>query len=236
MIETVEFGDLVLSDFGEVIDVQRTMAGIEPTVEAVSGRDGDALRGVRLTQPEVSVLLVARFSGMQLRRRLVRELSPRLLSKEFQRLAFASDEGLYYKAVLAERPDLSEFVNAGTLRLKFLVDGSAMYGKTRTKSMTTTTTIEVGGTYPTPLKISGTASPSNGHLSVSMDGMDFVKVPMSGSATVEIDCGRRTCKVAGVTKQVTLDSDWLVPDAGSHTLAFASGSGTLTVEWTERWL
>lgn len=236
MIETVTFGDVVLSDFGRVIDVRRTPAGIQPSLEEVSGRDGSVLKGVRLSQPEVSFLLLTRNVSYTQRRMLVRTLSPLLLVQEVQPLAFESDEGLYYRAMLSERPDFSEYVNAGTMRMKFWVDGVAMYGRTMTAQMTGTTTIKVRGTYPTPLRISGTATPSNGYLSVRLDDRDQLSVPLSGTSSVDIDSGARTCKVAGVTSQITLDSDWLVLDAGEHTLRYNAGSGTLTLEWTERWL
>lgn len=236
MIETVTFGDLVLSDYGEVVDVRRTPAGIELSTEQVAGRDGDVLKGARLKQPEVSCLLVAKHVGVQRRRRLVRLLSPLLLATEFQRLAFSSDEGLYYRAILSQGPELSEYVNAGTLRLTFMVDGAAMYGDTVSKPMSGTTAIRVNGTYPTPLRISGSATPSGGYFAVRLDGADFARVAMSAAGAIDIDSGARTCKVAGVTKQLTLDSDWLVLEAGNHTLTFDAGSGDLTLEWTERWL
>ena len=236
MMETVTFGDCVLSDFGIVTDIRRSTAGIEPVIESVSGRDGGVVRGVRLTQPEVSCLLVAKHVGMHDRRRMVRLLSPKLLGKELQTLSFSSDEGLTYRAMLSQRPDFSEYVNAGTMRLTFFVDGAHMEGRTVGVDVSGTTRINVEGTYPTPLRISGTATPSNGYFGIRMDDGDFIHVKMDDAASVEIDCEARTCKVAGVTRQITLDSDWLVPEPAEHTLSFDNGSGSLRVEWTERWL
>lgn len=236
MIEHVTYGGTDLSELCIVAGVERTFPSVEASTTDVSGRDGVVLTGVRLKPPEVKVTLVLKDMDRRTMRGAVRMLSTVLMNKEPQRLEVESDGGLWCTAIVSGRPDLRELVNSGSVTVTFLVTETAMRGRHVSIQTSGTKTFRIDGTYPTKLRVSGTVTPSSGQFGVRLDGQDFMRVEMSGRAAVVMDSETRTCTVAGVTKQLTLQSDWLEPDTGEHTLTFDAGSGTITVEWDERWL
>lgn len=236
MAEVVTFGDCTLNDYGIVVGVQRNMPGVELTMEQIAGRDGDVFKSARLVQPDISVLLVLRNVDAAGIREVIRDLSAEVLGTEPKALSFSSDDGLYYMAVLTDFPEVQEMVNAGSIKLTFKPVTPYLYGDTKTVSMSGTKNIQVSGSYRTPIRAYGTATPANGYFGIRVDDGDYVHVAMSGAGAVDIDSENRTCSVLGNTKQPTLDSDWLEVDAGPHVVTFDNGSGSLTLEWTERWL
>lgn len=236
MIEKVRFDGHLLNELCIPLVSQRSPAGVEVNTEDILGRDGKTVTSARYLPPEVTLVLVAPDADVYERRRLVRALSPILLTKEPKRLEISSDDGLSYMAMVNDRPEFTELVNGGSMEVTFLVTSVAMQGKDTSVRMTGNTTLLIGGTYETPLRIAGTVTPSNGYFGIRMDGSDFIRVAMDSQGTIEVDCSERTCKVNGIARQITLDSDWLVPSAGRHELSFDPGSGDVTVGWTEMWL
>lgn len=237
MIDVMTFGGKPISDAFQVIDVQRSMAGIDIKKASVSGMDGMILDRATLSSPTVEVKLLVKNADVGERRERVRELSSMLLTKEPSKLAFASDGGLYYKrAIVNGVPKVDEAITSMLVTVTFAVSEAAMYGKHVKRSMSGTTSVKVSGTYPTAVYMSGTATPNSGIWGVRVDNGDFVHLELSGSRQVIIDSAERVCKVAGATSQITLDSDWIELEAGTHSFAFDNGSGSMTLEWDERWL
>ena len=236
MIELVRFDGHLLNDLCIPLVANRSFAGVEAVTEDIPARDGTVLTSARFLPPEVTLVLVAPDSDVHERRRLVRELSPILLTREPKRLEISSDDGLAYMAIVNDRPDFTELVNGGSVEVEFLVTSAAMVGDDRSVQMTDDVSISVGGTYETGLRITGTVTPDDGYFGIRMDGGDFIHVAIESQGVVDIDCSERTCKVNGVARQITLDSDWLIPSAGRHELTFDAGSGDLMVGWTEMWV
>lgn len=239
MIEQVWYGDTCLSDLCLVVDVQRSFPKLEVKTVQVPSTDKQVLTSATRVPPTISAKLVMTEADTVAMREIVRELAPILMSKEPHDLSFESDGGLYYRAIVDGMPKIQELITSGSITVTWNALDAYMHGPTSQVTMTGTKTITVNGTERTPLLISGTCTPSSNYFGIKVDDQYFAMVKTltnSSNQTIVIDCGNRTCKLNGVTKQLTLESDWLVLDAGEHTLAWKQGTGNVTVSWEERWL
>lgn len=102
-------------------------------------------------------------------------------------------------------------------------------------------TISVAGTLPATLSIvaaSAVRSPSSLVWGLRFDEGEALRVDTGSeyARSVEIDCGRRTCRVAGATAMITPTSVWPSLTPGEHTVRMDQGSGAATLTWQERWL
>lgn len=237
-MESVTYGGDVLTDVYTVLS-ERGVPKPAATVQDVPMLDGIHSRGVAYLPPDVVLNIYALDMPRAERRAAAHDLAGRLLSRDFRRLEFGDDGGLYYMAMPSGELDFHEFVRAGRLVVPMLVRDAAMYGETRRATLSGSASVEVGGNHPAYVRITSTnaAASSSGYWGVRIDGRRYVRVPLQGTgATVAIDTEARTAKVNGANAMVTLDSDWLELSPGERRLVLDQGSGEATVEWTERWL
>lgn len=219
----------------------RPMSKLDVQLEHVSGTDGFMALGASILPEPVTVKLVAPNAGQRERRALARWLGSVLYAKEPKKLSLSSDDGLWCYAMLAKRPDLSEFVTSGSVMVSWQPMHAAMYGQHRSEVVPSggSVTVNVRGTYPTPLRITAAAATrdaSTGLWGLLLDNDKFLQVPLTTTSTLDISCEDRTCIVGGYVTLPTLESDWLEVDNGTHVLENYLGGGACTVEWYERWL
>lgn len=243
MIEDVIFNGIRLSDYFDVINVNRPNAAtVSETVE-VSGRDGVVLTGSAMGAVTISVTIMMREPTVSGRRARMREVQALLSTDDEVPLEFSEDEGLYYMAKLDGEMPVKEHVRSGALEVNFTAFDPVMYGRTRSVTVPSGGSVSfvVDGTYRTMPRISGSVSGSSqtGNLwGLRLDDAASIRVPMGGTAqkTIEIDCSTRVSKVGGVLTLPTMQSDWFALTAGkSHTLTNDIGSGSCVVTWDERW-
>jgi hypothetical protein len=191
----------------------------------------------------LSFTLVFRGSSPTERQAFVRELASVLMVKEPVRVAFSSDNGLYYEAVTEGALDFASFIEGGALTVNMHALSAALYGVERSVTVPSggSATLMVGGSYPTNPTITASAAlvnSSTGLWGVRLDAGDFLRVAATKNANhaVSFDCETRVTQVDGATKIPTLDSDWLALTPGIHTIANDAGTGACVVSWRERWV
>ena len=159
------------------------------------------------------------------------------------RLVLPDTPDRYYLAIPDGQLDLQRGIEGEITRISFTIVDPIAYGfqqRTVTVPSGGSVTFNVGGTYATKPRVQATAVRNSSSLvwGLQLDGDDYVHVATgnaSGRVTV-IDCDSRTVTVSGNVSIITLDSDWLEFEPGSHTLAMDNGTGAATVTWYERWL
>ena len=240
MTEEVTFNGVTISDFYQVAAVQRPIAGRSVVTDNISGMDGtkivtSSMNGVTL------VLSLVVDGGSEEMREAMRSLAPMLHTEGPEILAFASDNGLYYKAMISEVA-FTEHVRSGILNVNFVMERPIMYGDVQSVTVPSegVKTILVGGTYPTAPKASGTVNGSSNDnvWGLSLDNGRHIHI-VTGSTNgiaVSIDCEERTATLAGATCLPTLDSDWFELYPGEHVIQNDVGSGSCTFEWQELWV
>lgn len=240
-MESVAFNGVELTGKYKVL-VIRGLPPMQVEAEEVPGFDGYVVKGAKRMPPEITLRFVMGPTPNYRMMERIRELSALLDVREPKRLEFGEDGGLWCMAMPNGSIEWARHVSSGSVDVPFLVTETAMYGKTRTVTVPSGSSVEfmVGGTYPTKPEIAANAvrDASSTVWGVRLDEGDFIHVATgTGSAAqVSVDCGKRTCKVAGATNLPTLDSDWLEFSPGKHTLRMDNGTGAATVTWIERWL
>ena len=161
---------------------------------------------------------------------------------EPKKLVLPDTPDRYYMAVPNGSLDITRYCDSETASVTFDIVDPIAYGREVTVTVPSggSVTFNVGGTYKTKPRIESSAVRNSTALvwSLKLDNADHIHVA-TGSAdptTVKIDCDERTCKVANQVSMITLDSDWLEFEPGSHTLAMDYGTGAATVTYSERWL
>ena len=241
MIDKVSYTGYVLSDFLQVISVEKPGASRVNNTKQVSGMDGTLPMGSTLSPVTIPVTFLLSEMDMMERRERIRELYYMIRSREPARLEFASDCGLYYMAVPDGEVPIQDHVRAGKVVVSFRADSPMLYGAERSVTVPSggSAQIMVGGTYPTEPTVVGslTGDSTAGNVwGLRVDGGSYFHVQLgSGQREVVADCERCVVTVDGTVTLPTLDSDWLRLDVGPHTLTNDVGSGACTVTWRERW-
>lgn len=242
-MEHVVYNGVDLSERFIVLGVVRPLPTPTPAVELVSGGNRNNVRGIDLVPPTLSFRLVTRERDRLKRRDQLRWLASVLLVNEPVMVKFSSDDGKSYKVVPTGDLSFHEFVQSGYMDVTLQCVESAMYGKRfSVTSSSETATFLVKGNYQTPLRIESTnavrRSSSDYRFGYTLDNgpVAYLEIPTGSSSTVIMDSETRDATVNGSVAQLTLQSDWLEVQPGSHTLRRTMGSGEFTVSWVERWL
>lgn len=242
MMETVRFGEHVISDFFTIVGVQRPPASVGNTFTEVSGMDGGKLTDSKLGQATVKVFVMANDKNIADMREAVRRLCGMIYTDEPKVLALSSDNGRYYKAVLDGEVPFVEHTRSGLFELNFATESPALYGSEKAVTIPSggSVTIIVGGTYPTYPVIEGSVygSGTNTLWGLRLDEGDYIRISTGSTAArnVVIDCEDRKSTVSSAIKLPILGSDWLELTPSMHTIRNDVGSGSCVLKWTERWL
>lgn len=233
-------------DYSGVFDVEgvsmNALPGTTPDLRFAAGRDGAALAGNVLAPMEIRVRarLSTRFVDAREIQRAWADAAAAMRTEEPRRLSLTPDR--YRMAVLSGDSALEFKTYSATAELVFLCPDPVAYGVERTVTVPSGGSAEfvVGGTYRAAPAIAANAVRDATSLvwGLKLDGGDFVHVATGNASarSVAIDCGARTCRVAGAAALPTLDSDWLKLAPGRHVLAMDEGTGAATVTFAERWL
>lgn len=242
MTEKVTFNGFTLSDFYQVVDIRRPIPGRDISTQEVSGVDGVVITGSVMSSIRISVTIIIGERSVTERREEIRKLTSMLHTDEPSELIFASDDGLYYKAMLDGNSPVSENVRTDAITVNFRTESPVMYGVTRTVQVPSngSVTFFTEGTYPASINVSGTVSgeASTGYIwGIRLDDGDYMRIETATSTpkSISINSGERTATIDGAVTLPTLDSDWLMLEPGLHTIENDVGSGSCVVTWQERW-
>ena len=243
MREEVTFNGITISDFYQVGNVVRPLAGRSNTTMDVSGMDGTKITGSVMLPTTITVSFILSEKNETERRDAIRNITSMLHTTEPAPLMFASDNGLYYMAILDGDVPIQEHVRSGLIEANFKTESPVLYGKTRTVTVPSggSATIYVEGTYPALPVISGTVyglAQSSYQWGVRLDEGDYLRVVVGPNSAKQVvmDCEHRIATVGGLVALPTLTSDWFELSAGFHTIRNDQGSGSCTVRWQERWM
>lgn len=211
----------------------------------IAGRDGVMLTGVQLQPITITMQINALHDTKAERIAALDMLAGWLDVDEPKQLSFSFDDGKYYLAVPSKIGNRKRWKSADALlSVSFYCPDPVRYGESHTVSVSSggSSTINVGGTYPTVLDIDASAAKrdsSTQYWGASLDSQKTIKVS-TGSAsgvTLDIDTAKRDVKVAGALVLPTLDSDWFDKvNPGSHVVSSVLGTGAFTVSWVDRWV
>lgn len=244
-MNNLTFDNHNISTLYRVGNIEREIIVPTPETLEVPGRDGVAFRAQRMGASTVKATLYQLGGTEAERRTAAHTLAQWLNVRTPKRLKFDDDGNLYYMAVPSGPVSYHRHVNASEITLSFMLTEPAAYGTQKTANVSSggSTTINVGGNYPTSLTVyaaSATRNSSSLVWGIRVDDGDFIHVPTGTSSAVrlDIDSGARIAtKTASRTVVMpTLDSDWIVLEPGTHTVANDQGTGACTLTWIERWL
>jgi len=204
-------------------------------------RNGSIVIGRPWSNSTVSFTIVATGAADE-RRNAFSTLGMWLNVDEPKKLVLPDTPDRYYMAIPSGSLDLQRYIEAETASVTFDIVDPIAYGREVTVTVPSggSVTFNVGGTYKTKPRIESSAVRDSTALvwSLKLDNLDHIHVA-TGSAdatTVKLDCDERTCKVGNQVSMITLDSDWLELEPGTHTLVMDYGTGAATVTFNERWL
>ncbi len=236
------FGGLDLAQYAFVRVTRRAAPSMRVDVGTVPGMDGDYVQSMTREPMEFVASLTLRRSAIYDWERVRHELAVVLCAKEEQVLELPDEHGLFRWATASLANDVTLPLGAPTeIDVKFTDHRARAYGRERSVTVPSGGSAEfaVGGTLPTLPTINATATRDASALvwGLRVDEGDFAHVALSsGSHALSVDCDGRTVQVDGVTGMLTLDSDWLVLEPGTHTARNDLGSGAATLTWREVWL
>jgi len=240
MTETMTFNGNVISDHFLVADVQRPPVGRDNVMTEVSGMDGSLITGSTMPQATITVLIVISDAGVTERREAIRTLMGMVHTTEPARLEFASDNGRYYMAMLDGDVPFTEHVRSGLVELNFVTEKPLLYGNdvvSVTIPSGGSETFTVGGTYRTrPIIAASSATASGGLWGLRLDDGDTMRVSVSGTKPVRIDCEERTVFVNDTLVPLNMAYDWFELEPGQHKIQNDVGTGACTVTWREMWI
>ena len=237
----VTFNGHDLSTIGTIGTPSIKILDSKVTSREVSGRDGVVVESRTWGASTVSFPISIVGTAFN-RRNSLSTLGSYLDVDEPCHLVLPDTPDYYYMAIPSGRNEISRGVDNETLVLEFTITEPAAYGTEKTVTVPSggSVTFTVNGTYKTAITATASAVRNSTSLTwgLKLDNSKFVHIATgSASATsIVLDCGNRTLKVANSPALPTLDSDWLILEPGSHTLAMDYGTGAATVKYFERWL
>ena len=231
-------------DLSDVVDVGvPNMDALASSVsyETVPGRNGKVVTERKWDARDVEFEIYVHGDPEE-RREAVSVLAMWLDVSEAKRLVLPDWPDRAYMAIQDGKVSPSRLVEDEVGTLRFTITDPVAYGRTHSATVPSggSVTLHVGGTYKTSPRIRGTVTrdASSECWGVRLDEGKYLRVETgaAGPVAVELDCDGCTCTVAGATTLPTLESDWLELEPGEHVLENDLGSGSVTVEWEERWL
>ncbi len=242
---TVTFDGHSLSGMCHISNVQRPVPQRKATTMSVPGRDGSVLTGVSLQPLEVTMQLNFLQQDPADRMDAIEEVLAWLDVDEPKALAFSDQPGHYMAVPTTASNVTKRLTSTSVAAVKFYCPDPVRFGDSQSANVDsgTTTTIQVGGNFPTTLDISTMVAKKDsttGLWEVTLDGSvstATASIANTSSHAVVFDATNHLHTLDGAVKVVTLDSDWMEGIApGSHTIGVTSGTGGFTVSWIERWL
>lgn len=222
-------------------DPELSILNAQPDVREVSGRNGAAFVGLKYGTSTVAFTVAAQGNAEQ-RRVAFSMLGQWLMVDEPKALYLPDTPDRYYLAVPSGALDLKRAIDAESAKVTFMLTDPVARGDSQTASLPSggSVSINVNGTAPTYLNVAAASAVRDGTSQtwgVRLDASDYLHVATGSNSarSVEIDSEERTCKVQGALALPTLDSDWLVLEPGTHTVAMDYGTGAATLSWVERW-
>lgn len=208
----------------------------------VSGRDGSIHVGSRFGNSTVTFAF-AIYGTAHERRDALSTLGMWLDVDEPKKLVLPDTPDWYYLAVPSDSVELNRAIGAEHASLTFSLVDPIAYGREVSFTVPSggSVTFNVAGTYKTKPRISCASAVRNSGALVwglRLDSQDILQVDTGSSSarSVSIDCDKRTCIVNSSASLITLESDWLEFEPGTHTLSMEYGTGAATVEYVERWV
>lgn len=242
-MEHVIYDGVDLAERFTCIGVVRPLPIPTPRSETLSGSSRLFFRGMDIVPPAITFRLVSVEETAEGRRDALRWLASTLLVQQPVMLSFSDEPDMAYKVIPDGEAAIVEHVSSGCVDVTLRCVESAAYGEHRSATSSGgVLSITVGGNWPTSLRLTAVnvsrQSSSDYRWGVSLDGesVAFVEIPTSSPSRVVIDTESRHATVNDVTAQLTLQSDWLDVDAGTHSIVRSKGTGNFTVEWDERWV
>ena len=225
--------------FGVQWPIARTPAAWEPTAIDVQGRNGSVVNGTRALPVDVSMTLWTIAYTRVERQQNVRALAHWLAVDEPKPLYLGDEGGLWRMAMPVESSELTSYLNADSVTVKFRCFDPILYGEERSVTVPSggSVTVLVDGTAPTMPTITAASARegSAGYWQLWLDEVRHLDADTGNSnVTVTADCQRRILRVNSSVQMLQTDADWLELTPGTHTLRVA-GTGAATVSWTERW-
>lgn len=238
------FGGFDLNQYAQIILERQPGPSLRTSTQGVPGRSGEVYLGSS-NEPLVVI------AHCTLKRAYVgdwdavrKTLAATFCATERKTLVLPDEGGL---ARTASASFTSNVTEPATPPLEFditFTDHDAVArGATRTSVVPSggSVTISVDGTLPATLAIVATSavrSPTSLVWGLRFDEGDVLRVDTGSeyARLVEIDCGRRTCRVARATSMITPTSVWPNLTPGVHTVRMDQGTGAATLTWQERWL
>ena len=239
-VTSVTFGDVVLTDRWVVSDVVRPLPRVVVDTDEAPGRDGVVVRGARYGALEVSMRVWAVAVGWEDQQRAVREIAATLPKGVERRLSFGDEGGLWRLAQPTGEREARSYDESVSVDVTLLCADPVAYGADGSAVLSGGgITVMVGGTVPTRprMTVVGARPGADGTLGLLIGGRALaVALDGPGGHGIDIDCGSRTCAVDGRLALPTLGSDWPSLSPGAQAMSIASGTGSATVTWHERWL
>lgn len=220
--------------------IERGLPEWQPSLIEAPARNGAIYAGTRAQPAEITMRLVPTSTDRALRQQALRTLAGWLAVSEPKVLNLGDEGGLYRMAVPTGEAEIEPYIDADVVEVTFVCPDPRLYGESKSTTVgTSAKSVTIGGTAPTALSVTVTATPnSSGEwcLTNSTTG-DYMLVRMTtgSSHAVVIDCAARSVTVDGTVNMLTPDSDWLTPAPGTYSLKVTKGSGTSTVAWREMW-
>lgn len=241
MRNSITFDGTTLTSTLVASNVKRPPSNRSISTKQIPGMDGAVVTGAVSQSSTVSMTLTCFNRDHDSRRDTARWLRSILQTDEPARLAFSDDGGRYYLAMLQKIGE-TDRIDATSWDVTFSVPDPILYGQDVSATVPSggSVSIEVGGTYPAALRVTASAAVrgSSGFWGVRLDGGDYMRVALGSdtSRSIDMDSAGATVYVAGDPALMTLDSDWIMLEPGTHTLAMDQGTGAATASWTERWV
>lgn len=210
----------------------------------VPGRGGVVALGATRDVTEITAHCLLRPRYVDQWDTLRRTILARLLTDSPRVLVLPDEDGMYRYATASFTSTVTEPLEPPvTFDITFTDHDSILYGMTHIATIPSggSAGIVVDGTLPPAITIvadNAVRNASSNVWGVRFDDGDFLHVATKSNSArkVEIDCDKRTCKLAGAAYMVTPDSNWPELSAGPHTVVMSFGTGAATLTWVERWL
>lgn len=240
---TITIDGVVLNDTFNISEIKRPFPSVAVYSTEVDGRDGSVLRGHALETRQVSFTLWAFNADHQSLAESFQALLELLNEADEHTLTFSDEGGLVRIGTLTGDLNFDEYTERASVALTF-----TQFDPYREYPEETAVTIPSGGSatftiaHPRPhIMVLSTAAQRDATTqmwSLTFDESDYMRVRLPSALTtqVSIDALTRRVLVGNATSMLTLESDWPILAAGTHTVRMDQGMGGATLIIRERCL